>query len=271
MKKEELWSLKEKLESSHNLIHCITNPISINDCANALLAIGAKPIMAQHPEECVQITSQSKALALNLGNFDDIRALSMKRCAAYAQEHHIPVILDAVGVGCSDLRLTYALDIIQKYHPTIVKGNLSELKALAGKPSHALGIDVGDGDIEDIKLSSAWIKELSKIWKCTVLCSGKVDIISDGESIYHVHNGHEMMSRCTGTGCMLNVLCAAYASLTDALPATVFATTLFSIAAEKCYEQVKTPGQFHIGLFDWLYNIQKEDFIRMEKVEKIIL
>lgn len=271
MKIKQLWGLKEKLESSHNLIHCITNPISINDCANALLAIGAKPIMAQHPEECIQITSQSKALALNLGNFDDIRALAMKRSAAYANEHHIPMVLDAVGVGCSDIRLTYALDIIQHYRPTIVKGNLSELKTLAGIPSHAQGIDVGEDDIEDVKQSSIWIKELSKSWNCTVLCSGKVDIISDGKDIYHVHNGHEMMSRCTGTGCMLNVLCAGYASISDALHATVFATTLFGIAAEKCYEHSKTPGQFHIGLFDWLYAIQEEDFIQMEKVEEIIL
>lgn len=270
MNKEHLWGLKERLESSHNLIHCITNPISMNDCANALLAIGAKPIMAQHPEECVQITSQSKALAINLGNFNDVRALSIQRSAAYAQAHKIPIVLDAVGVGCSDLRLTYALKIIKHHHPAIVKGNLSELKALAGKPSHALGIDVGEDDFEDIKQSSGWIKELSKTWQCTILCSGKVDIICDGDHTYLVPNGHEMMSACTGTGCMLNVLCAAYASITDACSAAVFATTLFGITAEKCYEKAKTPGQFHIGLFDWLYAIQKKDFINMEKIEEII-
>ena len=76
---EKLWSLRKQLQHSHNLIHCITNPISMNDCANAVLALGAKPIMAQHPMECEQITACSKALALNLGNFDDSRAIAMKK------------------------------------------------------------------------------------------------------------------------------------------------------------------------------------------------
>lgn len=268
MHKEKLWDLKEQLESSHHLIHCITNPISINDCANAILAIGAKPIMAQHPKECVQITSNSNALALNIGNFDDIRAASMKDSAAYAKAHHIPITFDAVGVGCSDMRLAYANEFITAYHPDIIKGNLSEWKALANKPSYALGIDVGENDIEDVKLSSIWLKKLAQKWNCTIVCSGKIDIITDGDKTYHIYNGHELLSRCTGTGCMLNVLCASYTSISDPLSAAVFATTLLGIAAEKSYEYAKTPGQFHIALFDWLYALAKADIKQLEKIEE---
>ena len=111
---EKLWSLRKQLQHSHNLIHCITNPISMNDCANAVLALGAKPIMAQHPMECEQITACSKALALNLGNFDDSRAIAMKKSLHCANENGIPVIVDMVGAGCSDLREAFAEKLLHE-------------------------------------------------------------------------------------------------------------------------------------------------------------
>lgn len=270
MREETSWTLKKKLLRKSNVIHYITNPIAMNDCANALLAIGAKPIMAQHPKECVQITSQSKALALNLGNFDDIRATSMQYSSAYARQHQIPIIIDVVGIGCSDIRLTYAQMIIKQYHPAIVKGNLSELKALAGKTSHACGIDVGIEDLEDVGQSSVWIKKLAETLSCVILCTGKSDIISDGKRVHLMHNGHEMMSRITGTGCMLTGMCAAYASIDEAYEAAIFATTLLNIAAEKSYTYAKTPGQFHIALFDWLYSLDEEEIRQMMKIEEVV-
>ena len=114
------------LKQTNNLIHCITNPISINDCANLILALGAKPIMACHPDEVESITSNSSALALNLGNFDDIRAKSMMISAKCAKENKIPFILDLVGVACSTLRLNYAKELVSLYCPTVIKGNISE-------------------------------------------------------------------------------------------------------------------------------------------------
>ena len=115
---EKLWSLRKQLQHSHNLIHCITNPISMNDCANAVLALGAKPIMAQHPMECEQITACSKALALNLGNFDDSRAIAMKKSLHCANENGIPVIVDMVG-GTGVFRLDY--DVYHAAHCCLVR------------------------------------------------------------------------------------------------------------------------------------------------------
>lgn len=271
MKLENLWTCREKLASSSNLIHCITNPISMNDCANAVLAVGGKPIMAQHPKECVQITASSKALAVNLGNFDDVRAESMLLSGVYARDHKIPVILDAVGVACSDLRLAYAHKFIHTVHPTIIKGNLSEIKELAGKISHAIGIDVGE-DEEEASQSAVWIRELAAMWQCTIVCSGKTDILSDGKQVFLAENGCEMMTLCTGTGCMLNVLIASFLSVSETpLDAAASAVILFGCAAEKSYEQVQTPGSFHMQLIDWLYGLKKEEFMRMAEIKELML
>ena len=260
---EKLWSLRKQLQYSHNLIHCITNPISMNDCANAVLALGAKPIMAQHPMECEQITVCSKALALNLGNFDDNRSIAMKKSLHCANENGIPVIIDLVGVGCSELRKTFAEELLQKGRFAIIKGNLSELKAISGRDSHALGIDVGDGDREAPAKSAKWLAELARRHACCVLCSGEVDILTDGKQIYFIENGDSLMTLCTGTGCMLNVIAAAFLSVTEnSLDAALAACLTFELAAEKSVSIADGPGSFHASLFDSLYGMDELDFAK---------
>lgn len=268
MNLETLWKGRKRLLYSHDLIHCITNPISINDCANALLAIGAKPIMAQHPKESVEITEKAKALALNLGNFEDQRAQAMLLSASYAAQHKLPFILDLVGVGCSSLRYEYAIKMIHRYHPTVIKGNISELKAIAGKESHALGIDAGEKDQEALEISCAWLKETASKLKCCVLCTGKQDIVSDGNQVFVISNGHELLTRCTGTGCMLTVITAGFLAQLPAVSACAVACAYFGIAAERSYEQAKTPGAFHMALFDWLYQLDEATFYQMARIEE---
>ena len=269
MSNEVLWNSRRKLLSKHNLIHCITNPISMNDCANAVLALGGRPIMAQHPDEVKAITETSQALALNLGNFDDVRSKAMRISLHTARQHSIPVILDLVGVGCSKLRLAYAQTLIKECCPDVLKGNLSEIRAIAGKDSHALGIDVGDQDIESVNTSAAWIKQFANQCHCVILCSGKVDIISDGIHTYTVENGCEMMTLCTGTGCMLNVITASFLSVMHTLDACVLASSYFGVAAQLCNQTAKTPGTFHYQLFDWLYALQEDEFKRYAKISEV--
>lgn len=260
---EKLWSLRQQLQCSHNLIHCITNPISMNDCANAILALGAKPIMAQHPMECEQITTRSKALALNLGNFDDNRAVAMEKSLYCANEKGIPVILDLVGVGCSDIRKAYALKLLKTGRFSIIKGNLSELKAITGRDSHALGIDVGDDDREAPTESVLWLSEAARCYQCCVLCSGETDILSDGKQSFFIENGDPMMTLCTGTGCMLNVIAAAFLSVAKTpLDAALAACVTFELAAEKSVSITAGPGSFHASLFDSLYEVNELDFAK---------
>ena len=128
------------------LVHCITNPISINQCANAVLAVGAKPIMAEHPKEVEEITNVADALVLNLGNITDARMESMLISAKTASENNIPFVVDAVGISCSALRRDYIKRII-KYKPKVIKGNYSEIKALYDSEYKSAGVDA---DFEDI-------------------------------------------------------------------------------------------------------------------------
>ena len=245
------------LKQTNNLIHCITNPISINDCANLILALGAKPIMACHPDEVDDITCHSAALALNLGNFDDVRAKSMMISAKCAKENGIPFILDLVGVACSTLRLNYAKELVSLYCPTVIKGNISECKAFYGLTSHASGVDADQADQEDVYVSAKWLKDLAKHWGCIVVCSGKVDIITDGNQTALIRNGCEMLQWVTGTGCMLNVAIATFLAVMDPWKACISATCYYERAAEKV--TAKGPGSFHAQLFDEIYQLSETD------------
>lgn len=163
--RQRLLQLRKQIKEEKPLIHCITNPISIHDCANVILAVGARPIMAEHPAEVEEITASSGALMLNLGNITDARIKSMKCSMRRAVENKIPVLLDLVGVACSDLRLELARELLSIGHPAVLKGNMSELLAVSGLPSHAIGIDAGAQDAltsENIDAVSDVLKAFSR-------------------------------------------------------------------------------------------------------------
>lgn len=247
----------KQIHKQNALIHCITNPISINDCANLILAFGAKPIMAAHPKEVEAITRNSQALALNLGNFDDVRGQAMLKSAQCAFTNQIPFILDLVGVACSLLRLDFAKELVQKTCPTVLKGNISECKAFYGLTSHASGVDADQADQEDVYVSAKWLKDLAKHWGCIVVCSGKVDIITDGNQTALIRNGCEMLQWVTGTGCMLNVAIATFLAVMDPWKACISATCYYERAAEKVI--ARGPGSFHAQLFDEIYQLSEAD------------
>ena len=142
----QLKSVRDATKRNQPLIHCITNPISIHGCANMILAVGARPMMAEHPLEVEEITKTAGALMLNLGNITDVRIESMKRSAQTAAKEGIPVLLDLVGVSCSKIRMKLAMELIEKGKIQILKGNISELLAIAGQPFHGTGIDAGVED-----------------------------------------------------------------------------------------------------------------------------
>ena len=120
----------EKAQREDCLIHCITNPISINQVANTILALGARPVMAEHPAEAEEITSTASSLLLNLGNITDVRMQSMKISLKTANDKGIPVTLDVCGAACSSLRRAYIKELLSKGSLTVIKGNYSEILAL---------------------------------------------------------------------------------------------------------------------------------------------
>jgi len=252
---------------NNTLIHCITNPISINQCANAILCIGAQPVMAEHPDEVAEITASSDALLLNLGNITDVRIKSIEISAKTASENHIPFTLDLVGISCSLLRYKFALSLLNKYIPSIIKGNYSEINALYNSEYKTSGVDAKISDTELIKEISV---KLAKKYNTVILASGKTDIITDGNSITYIENGTPQLSRVTGTGCMLGALCSCYLSEYENFTAAVKACAFLGICGELS-ETNQGMGTFMVNLMDKLSTIEKLALTRKKefKIENI--
>ena len=254
------------------LIHCITNPISINDCANAVLAVGAKPIMAEHPKEVAEITRTAKALAVNLGNITDARMESIRISGEVARDMHIHSIIDIAGVACSKLRLEYAQDYIRDIKPSVIKGNLSEIKALMNIKTDAQGVDASENDKvneQNIVQIAKMLSSYSVMSGAVILASGKTDLIAENDNVYAINNGTEMLGKITGTGCILNVLVASYLSNNSPLSSAIYATALLGVCGEKAYT-TKGAGTFHINLMNQLSILRKSDVIDGVKITKIM-
>ena len=248
------------------LIHCITNPISINQCANAILAIGARPIMAEHPSEVQEITKTADALMLNLGNITDARMLSMKISFQTAKEKNIPVILDAVGIACSKLRRDYIAELLEIGVPSVIKGNYSEIFALCHDAYRSSSVDADAAVDADAICYAA--RELAKKYNTTILASGKTDIVTDGTKIVHIKNGTPQLSSVTGTGCMLGALCAAFLSVCSAVDAAATACAAFGICGQFA-ETDKGSGSFMVNLMDALSVLTDAELEKYKNAEEI--
>lgn len=249
-----------------SLIHCITNPISINQCANAILAVGGRPIMAEHPREVSEITATAGALMLNLGNITDVRMEAMRLSVRTAAEHGTPILLDAVGVACSKLRRDYACSLMEAVTPAVIKGNYSEINALYQESYRASGVDADAAlDAQTVERAAA---ALARARRTVVLASGKVDIVTDGTRLIRVRNGTPQLSCVTGTGCMLGALTAAYLSAASGLDAAVTACAVLGICGQLA-ETERGSGSFMVGLLDALSTLQDAELERYMDLEEI--
>lgn len=261
-----IWS---ELREKKPLIHCITNPISINDCANIVLAAGGRPIMAEHPGEAAEITRAADALAVNLGNITDARMESIRISGFAAAEKGINSIIDIVGTACSSLRLEYAHKYIQDIRPSVIKGNISELRALGGLDNSACGIDAGEKDMMlDAGDIIPWLSDMSETLGSVILASGKTDYITDGSCAYAIHNGSPRMAAVTGTGCMLNVLTASMLAVTEPVYAALTAAAVFGLCGELA-DREQGIGSYHIELIDMISVIDEKRIMDGIKVERI--
>jgi hydroxyethylthiazole kinase len=268
---QKLINIKNKVMLDRPLIHCITNHITINDCANVVLSAYGKPIMAEHCGEVSDITASAKALAINIGNITDNRMKSIMISGNTAYEKEIPSIIDIVGVSCSTLRLNFAIDFIDKCRPSIIKGNMSEIKAIFGLDTKSDGIDVNDEDItnEDTISNNIYIvKEVALKTNSTVVATGAIDIISNGKETYIIENGCEDLSRITGTGCMLNVLIATYISSKDIINSAILGTVVMGICGELA-KGAQGTASFKIELLDNISRIKDEDILEKIKVRVV--
>ena len=241
--------MEEENTKQSCLIHCITNPISINQTANAILALGANPIMAEHPEEAEEITSTASSLLLNTGNITDVRMRSMKISLKTANTKGIPVTLDAVGAACSSLRRRFIKELLKEGRITVIKGNASEILALVDDNYKDTGVDAKK-DIDEGLLKEALIR-LSSENNAIVTATGKTDLICSGKDITEISGGCNMLSSVTGTGCMSGAVIATYLARENSLQSVIDACRFFKRCGESA-DTINGPGTFMVNLLDAL-------------------
>lgn len=253
---EQICTALQAVRSERPLVHCITNYVTVNDVANILLALGASPIMADDEAEVAEITSMASALVLNIGTLNARTIPAMIQAGQCANQKGIPVILDPVGAGASTLRRETTKRILAEVNVSIVRGNLSEIAFVAGLNSAVKGVDVGEEQHEAQEVAKLAAQKIQGIAAIT----GAVDVISDGSRLVCLQNGHPMLARVTGTGCMSTALVAAYAAQTDALTAAVGGILSMGIAGELAYQATGAigTGRFHLALIDAISRLDKD-------------
>lgn len=251
MKHLRLRALLEEVREKMPLIHQITNYVTVGDCANITLAVGASPIMADDMSETEEITGLSSALVLNIGTLNERTLASMLTSGRKANELGIPVILDPVGAGASRFRNEATLAILKQVHLAVIRGNLSELSFVAGKKASTRGVDTSAADANNDGIDVA--QSAARQYRCVAAVTGAVDVISDGERTILIENGHPMLSQVTGTGCMTTALTASFAAVAeDYLAAATAGVAAMGIAGEIAYESAgkSGTGSFRIALTD---------------------
>lgn len=282
--KEELLQkipeLLNEVKSKNPLTHCITNFVTVNDCANAVLAIGASPIMSEDIEEVAEVVSIADALVINIGKLSHEQVEAMKISSAQANKINTPVILDPVGVGISQLRNKVTLEIIENYKLAAIRGNITEIKTIAkltgiiSESNTAKGVDVSESDIitqDNLNENVDVISKLAAKLDTVILASGPIDILSDGETTIAIDNGDEMMPYITGSGCMLSSIVGSCIGATNPLEGTMLAALLMTIAGEKARSKVDSEntgtGSFRAYLIDYLYKLDGQTLINKSNIE----
>lgn len=259
------------------LVHNITNYVTVNDCANILLACGASPIMADDAQEVAEITSICHGLNINIGTLNTRTIESMHIAGKKANELNHPVLLDPVGTGASKLRTQTAVDLVKNIDFAVIRGNISEIKTLANGSGNTRGVDANIKDsitLDNLTESVSFAKKLASNMNSVIAISGAIDIVADSNTAYVIFNGHELMGKITGSGCMLSALTTAFiaANPQNILQATATAFITMGIAGEVAatrMEKTNLAGtaSFRTYLIDAIYNMNVEQLTNKAKYE----
>ena len=239
------------------LVHSITNFVVMNETANATLCIGALPIMSHAIEEVEEMVGIAGALVLNIGTLTPEWIDAMEIAGKRANQLGIPVILDPVGAGATSLRTTSSKRLLQAVEISIVRGNAAEIATLAGIAAEVRGVESMGTSAEPEEIA----KQFASVHGCTVAITGVVDVVSDGCRAARISNGHEMLAKVVGTGCIASVMVAAFAAVNkDAFVASVGGLTAMGIAGEMAAKvSGDRPGTFHVELYNALHALSEAD------------
>lgn len=243
---EALSILFDEVKQQNPLVHHITNQVTINDCANVTLAIGGSPVMASSPKEVEEMTGIANALVLNIGTLSEQSVESMILSGIKANEKGIPVIFDPVGVGATTFRKQAAKEILEKVKISIIRGNASEVSALLNDEQKTKGVDAVDSisDVGEIA------KKVAQHYSTVVVVTGAIDYVTDGKRMATVENGHPILTKVTGTGCMTTSMIGSFASVTkDPFQAAVVGVSVMGLAGEQAYNQLQSTTQY--GMFKY--------------------
>jgi hydroxyethylthiazole kinase len=248
------------LRAQKPLVLNITNYVVMNNTANALLAIGASPIMAHSRDEMAELLTFSGALVINIGTLDSVWIARMMVAVEQANINNKLVVLDPVGCGASTLRTETSRKIAKAANKLIIRGNASEIIALAGEQGKSKGVDALDRS--DAAIGAG--RYLLETYQCNVVISGETDFILTSEGQTQLHNGHAMMPYVTGMGCTLSALTGAFAAVGE--ETGLAAAAVLGVAGEIAAEQSKGPGSLQLNLLDALYMLDEETLLQRIKI-----
>ena len=260
----DLKSTLTAVRGNKPLVQCITNFVTVNDCANIILAAGGSPTMASHPLEVEEAVCGVQALVCNMGAIDKVDSMILAGKAA--NRLGIPVVLDPVGAGGTQLRRDAVKRLLDEVHFAVIRGNASEIRYLAGQQSTGSGVDVSDIDeITESNLESAvsMAADLAERLGTVIAISGKIDVISDGRESCVLYNGCATMARITGSGCMLTALIGAFCGgnrnyFSAACSAVAAMGICGEIAEEKRIRNGTGNATFRTDLIDAVFNLTEE-------------
>lgn len=266
----------QNVRSKAPLVHCITNYVTVNDCANILLAAGASPIMSDDIKEVEEIISICGGLAVNIGTLNQQTIPAMFLAGLTANKRQKPVILDPVGAGASRLRTGTALDLMRDVRFAVIRGNISEIKALALGSISTKGVDADESDAvttDTLDDAVSFAKTFSKKTGAVIAVTGAVDIVADENTAYLIYNGHPMMSKITGSGCMLTVLTGAFlaANPENILEAAAASICAMGICGEHAYKKLLEAksgnSTYRNDLIDAVFNLTGETLDKEARYE----
>ncbi len=254
--REKLAASLDKVRSGSPLVHCITNYVAMNFNANALLAIGASPVMAHAKEEMADMTAIASSLVLNIGTLDEQWVEGIFAAGESMKNLGRPIVFDPVGSGATPYRTAISKRIIEECRPTIIRGNGSEIMSLVDADILSKGVDSSVSS--DVALQAA--KALAQSSGAVVVISGATDYITDGQRVETITNGSSMMTAVTAMGCTATVVIGAFSAICDsAFDAALYAMALMGVAGERAAAISAAPATLQLNFLDTLYSISSEE------------
>lgn len=243
----------ERVRTDAPLVHNITNFVVMNTTANALLALGASPVMAHAVEEVEEMVAIARALVINIGTLSRDWTAAMELAMLTAGKRAIPIVLDPVGAGATAYRTQTTLKLLDACAPSVIRGNASEISALVDSSVRTKGVD-SNASSEAVAERAA--RQLAESYGCVTVVSGATDFLTNGRESLHINNGDPLMPRVTGLGCTASALIGAFAAINpEPLEAAAHAMAILGICGEIAAEAAAGPASLQMRLIDCLYSL----------------